>query len=216
VDESPAYYFDGGGLMLQPACDEAALPEIRSENPIATALPRTEPTAQRVRVTRDRQRGPQSCSPQEVGELVVDFFAAFNEGVVEASSFFAPDMEWYSISEWNREGGKRHFVSYGYEPETLESYFQRRAKQHEQLRLLEIDVIYERERNLGHVVYALERTADDLPSSDPIVNGKGAIDCETGTIAVWSMSHDTRWQRAPDICPGNAEPPEIALACVRA
>ncbi|MBA2272499.1 MAG: hypothetical protein H0W21_01155 [Actinobacteria bacterium] len=167
-------------------------------------------------VTRDRQHGPATCSPQEVGELVVDFFAAINEEVVEASSFFAPDMEWYSLSEWSREEGKRHFVSYGYDPEKLESYFQRRAEQHEQLHLLEIDVQYERQRNLGHVAYVVERTADDLPSSDPIAFGKGAIDCDTGNIAVWSMSQDTRFQRAPAICPGQAKPPRIAIACVRA
>ena len=63
-------------LALQPACDEAARPEARSENPVATASTRSSLTAQRVRVTRDRQRGPQSCSPREVGELVVDLFAS--------------------------------------------------------------------------------------------------------------------------------------------
>ncbi|CAN5700886.1 hypothetical protein BH24ACT26_BH24ACT26_04890 [soil metagenome] len=173
-------------------------------------------TAQKVRVTRDRQRGPATCSPQEVGELVVDFFAAINEGAVEASSFFAPDMEWYSVSEWSRKKGKRHFVSYGYQPQELESYFERRALQHEQLHLLEIDVAYDQGRSLGHVAYVVERTADDLPSSDPIVIGKGAIDCHTGTFAVWSMSHDTRFQRARAICPGQAKPPRIAIACARA
>lgn len=203
-------------LALQPACDEAARPEARSENPVATASTRSSLTAQRVRVTRDRQRGPQSCSPREVGELVVDLFAAVNEGALEASSFFAPDMEWYSVSEWNGDGGKRHFVSYGYDPEKLESYFQRRAEQHEQLHLLEIDVQYERQRNLGHVAYVVDRTADDLPNSDPIAFGKGAIDCDTGTIAVWSMSQDTRFQQAPTICPGEAAPPRVALACARA
>lgn len=144
------------------------------------------------------------------------FFGAINEGLVQTSDFFAPDMEWYSLSEWSRASGKRHFVSYGYEPERLGSYFERRINQHEQLHLLEIDVSYEEERNIGHVVYAIERTADDLDSSNPIVIGKGAIDCDTGTIAVWSMSHDARYQKAPELCPGEAEPPEIALACARA
>lgn len=202
-------------LALQAACDAPAQPQTQPAAPVPTASPQDQITAQQVRVTRDGQGGPAACSPQEVGELIVGFFGAINEGSVEASSFFAPDMKWYSISEWSPKGGKRHFVSYGYDPEKLESYLERRIAQQERLHLLEIDVAYERERNLGHVVYAIERTADDLPSSDPIVIGKGAIDCETGTIAVWSMSHDTRFQRAPAICPGEADPPMIAIACAR-
>ena len=203
-------------LALQAACDDPARPETQPADPVSTATPQGRITAQQVRVTRDGQRGPAPCSPEEVGELIVGFFGAINEGAVEASSFFAPDMEWYSVSEWSRKAGKHHFVSYGYEPEKLQSYFERRISQHERLHLLEIEVAYERSRELGHVVYAIERTANDLPNSDPIVIGKGAIDCDTGTIAVWSMSHDTRFQRAPVICPGEADPPKIAVACARA
>lgn len=203
-------------FALQPACTEAPFLETGSSDPVTTASPRARVDAQQVLVTRDGQRGPATCRPQEVGELVVEFFAAINDGAIDTASFFAPDMEWYSITEWSRDSGKRHFVSYGYEPERLGSYFQRRIRQHEQLHLLEIDVAYERARNLGHVAYAIERTADDLPSSEPIVIGKGAIDCDTGTIAVWSMSHDTRFQRAPAMCPGEAEPPRVAIACARA
>jgi hypothetical protein len=148
--------------------------------------------------------------------LVVGFFAAINEGAVEASRFFAPDMEWYSVTGWSRAAGKRHFVSNGYDPEKLESYFQRRAEQQERVHLLEMDVAHEAARDIGHVAYTLERTADDFPHSYPLVIGKGAIDCDTGRIAVWSMSHDTRFQTAPALCPGEAEPPEVAIVCARA
>ena len=177
--------------------------------------PSAQGTTQHVRVTRDGHGVPNSCTPQEVGELVVDFFAAINEGAVEASRFFAPGMEWYSVTEWSRDTGKRHFVSNGYDPKKLESYFQRRAEQHERVHLLEIDVAYEPARNIGHVAYALERTADDFPDSDPIVIGKGAIDCDTGRIAVWTMSHDTCVQTPPALCPGEANPPKVAIACAR-
>jgi hypothetical protein len=203
-------------LMLQPACDGSARPETSLANREAPLSPSAQGTTQQVRVTRDGQRVPISCTPEEVGKLVVGFFAAINEGAVEASRFFTPDMEWYSVTEWSREAGKRHFVSNGYDPEELESYFQRRAEQHERVRLLEIDVAYESARNIGHVAYALKRTADDLPESDPIVIGKGAIDCDTGRIAVWSMSHDTRFQTPPAVCPGEAKPPKVAIACARA
>jgi hypothetical protein len=201
-------------VALQPACDDSARPETKLSNPVATVSPSADVTTH-VRVTRDGEDAPTSCTPQQVGELVVGFLAAINEDAVEASRFFASDMEWYSVTEWTPDAGKRHFVINGYDSEKLESYFRRRAKQHERVHLLEIDVAYEPSRNLGHVAYALERTADDLPDSDPIVIGKGAIDCATGTIAVWSMSHDTRFQRAPALCPGDARPPRIAIACTR-
>ena len=202
-------------LALQPGCDNPARPETESADLIATASSPAETATQELRVTREAQSGPPSCDPQQVGELVTGFFGTINEGTADASSFFAPDMEWYSVSEWSRVSGKRHFVSYGYKPKELVSYFKRRIRQHEQLHLLEIDVSYDEQRNLGHVSYAIERTADDLDGSEPIVLGKGAIDCDTGTIAVWSMSHDARYQKAPALCPGEAKPPKIAIACAR-
>lgn len=173
-------------------------------------------SSQRVRVTREAHRVPSSCAPRQVGELIVGFLTAISEGSVEVSRFFAPDMKWYSVSEWSRGAGKRHFVSHGYDPRELESYFERRAAQNERISLLEVDVSYEPGRELGHVAYVLERGADDLPESDPIVHGKGAIDCDTGKIAVWSMSHDSRFQKAPPICPGEPKPSGLAIACARA
>ncbi len=195
---------------------QAARPETKAADPVTVASSPTPPSAQEVRVTREGRHAPAPCRPDEIGEMIVGFLKAINEGLVEASSFFASDMEWYSVSEWSPQEGKRHFVSNGYQPEELESYFARRALQREVVHLLEINVGYERARNLGHVAYTLERTADDLPRSDRIVIGKGAIDCATGKIAVWSMSHDTRFQRAPAMCPGEAKPPRIAIACARA
>ena len=199
-------------LALQPSCvlterGSSTTTSTESETRTKRSLP------QEVRVTRDGSDGPESCSPQEVGELVVGFLGAVSEGEEQISTFFAPDMEWYSLSEWSPGTGKRNFVTYG--PEKLDPYFERRAKQHERQSLLEIDVSYELQRNIGHITYNIERTADDLPKSDPIVIGKGAIDCETGTILVWSMSHDTRYQDAPALCPGEAEPPKVAIACAR-
>jgi hypothetical protein len=204
-------------LLIIGACTSGA--EIAGKAPAPPAS-ETEPRAiaarQRIRVTRDSGHGPEACHPQQVGETVIKFFAAIHDGRVEVESFFAADMEWYSASEWSREESKRHFVSRGFQPQELDSYFERRISQHEQLHLLEIDVAYERARNLGTVAYAIHRSADDLPNSDPIAIGKGAIDCDRGTIAVWSMSHDIRFQRAPAICPGEAKPPTIAIACARA
>ncbi|MFN2389818.1 MAG: hypothetical protein ABR575_09480 [Actinomycetota bacterium] len=198
-------------LALHPACDERARP-VKNSAAVSTASPGG---TQQVRVTRDAQDGPPSCSPQEVGELVVGFFGAINEGSVEVSSFFAPDMQWYSVTERRPGGDKRHFVTYGYDAEKLGAYFDRRIGQHEQLRLLEIDVAYEGARDLAHVAYTLERRADDLPQGHPIAAGKGAIDCGTGTIAVWSMAHEARFQRPGSICPGDAGDFQIAIACTR-
>ncbi len=115
--------------------------------------------------------------------------------------------------------GKRHFVSHGYDPQKLGAYFERRAEHRERLQLLEIDVAHDPERSdIAHIAYSLERTADDLGKAfeaQPIAQGKGAIDCPTGTIAVWSMGHDTRLRGEFSLCSGEPDPPRIALACVR-
>lgn len=204
-----------GVLALQPACDAAASSRAEPASPTATSSTTTPRPSQTVRVTRDDHSGPETCRPLKVGELIVSFFGAFNEGAVDAAAYFSPEMQWYSVSEWTRARGKRHFVSYGYDPAKMHSYFQRRASHNEHLRLFEIDVDFEQERNLGHVGYSLARTADDLPRSRPIAMGKGAIDCDSGTIAVWSMSHDVRFQRLPGLCPGRPQSRREALACTR-
>ncbi len=82
------------------------------------------------------------------------------------------------------------------------------------MNLITIDVDYERPGNLGYVAYSIHRTADDLEGYSPKLGGKGAIDCASGRIAVWSLAQG-RKPVIGNLCPGETDIPTIALACAR-
>jgi hypothetical protein len=69
--------------------------------------------------------------------------------------------------------------------------------------------------NLGQVAYTLRRTADDLAAYAREAGGKGAIDCDTGGIAVWSMAQGHEPLPFGDLCLGEPQPPHVAIACAR-
>ena len=170
---------------------------------------------QQVRVTRDTDVGPKVCRPQQVGETVVNHLDAINEGDVDrAMKYVVPKRGWYSVTEMNpRGGGRRHFVAR--DSDKLRDYLHERVRQEEQIYLVEIDVDYERARNVAHVAYGLHRTALDLDDYAPEAIGKGAIDCGSGRISVWSMAHRDEPVPLGGLCPGESDPPRIALACAR-
>ena len=178
----------------------------------APAPPRvTEDSATKIRVTRDSEEGPTPCHPARVGEVVSNFLDTFNEGDPAAADYFSEEMEWYSMTEWSRATGKRHFVTS--DRAGLRRYIERRSDHGERMVLLEVRVQFDLGRDLGHIAYVLERTADDVEPTRPIAMGKGAIECDTGRILLLSMGHDTRFQKGPEVCPGSADPPDIAVAC---
>lgn len=171
-------------------------------------------TSQDIRVTREGHRGPQACRPQRVGATVAGFFGAVNRGDSDrALAFFTRDFRWYSVTEGDPQNGGRHFVAG--DLNALDDYFHERVNANERMFLLEIDVGYERARDVVHVAYNLLRTADDLTEYAAQAGGKGAIDCDSGRIAVWSMAQGPKPLLVGELCPGKADPPEIALACAR-
>lgn len=178
-------------------------PTRRIERGSRSAGPAREPPdPQPVVLTRDQGLGPPSCRPRAVGELVVGFMAAVNAGdAAAATDSFTSGLGWYSVTEGNPERDGRHFVAR--EPDKLRAYFTERAQLNERLRLVDLDVAYERDRNLGHIAYVLRRTADDLDRFGRWAHGKGAIDCDSGRIAVWSMAMAKGFNRrlAPPSCP---------------
>ena len=190
--------------MLAVACDDAVSTPVDRE-----AIRRP---SMRVDVVRDSGRAPETCAPESVGALVVEFFDAVNrEDVAAIPGFFAEDFEWYSITEGNPRKGGRHFVARDHQE--LEEYFSKRATHDERMHLLEITVGYDKARDLGHVVYELLRTADDLDRYGARVHGKGAIQCSTGQIYVWSFGQGKGSGSIGELCPGKADPPRLALAC---
>lgn len=199
-------------MLIAAACAPATSNDVPRGEPTLVA---PEPAvSQRVEVVRDSGGAPDACTPRAVGSLVVDFFDAVNrEEPEEAVEFFAEDFEWYSITEGNQDRGGRHFA--GYDQADLIDYFADRAQQGERMHLLEITVLYEKSRDLGHVTYNLLRTAADIEGYGPDAGGKGAIDCSSGRIFVWSFGQAKRSMFVGELCPGTADPPKVALACTR-
>lgn len=168
-----------------------------------------------VLVTRDSDRGPSSCRPGAVGELLVDFVHAVNSGGEPIDDYFVSDMQWFSVTTGNPRAGGSHFVAY--DKRKLRRYFEERAALHERWRLIAVDVAYERRRNLGHISYFIERSADDLKGFERRALGKGAIDCATGKIVVWSMGARKGAPSNPgSLCPQpGRKGTDIAVACAR-
>ena len=201
-------------LLVLAACTSGAgTVDSRPDSEVSDTT-ETGTATQQIRVTRDTDHGPEACHPQQVGETVIKHFEAINEGDTDtAMNYVAPERGWYSVTEGNPRNGGRHFVARN--PKKLGEYFDERVQQHEQIYLVEIDVDYERARNVGHVAYNLLRTADDLTDYAEQAGGKGAIDCDSGLIAVWSMGQGPEPISVGELCPQEAAPPQFAIACAR-
>ena len=169
---------------------------------------------QAFEVSRDSEEGPAACQPQAVGELMVDFLHKVNAGLDPTSSF-ASSFQWYSMTEGNPRNGGRHFVTY--ERDELDDYFDRRAAHDESMKLVELSLDYEEERDISHITYVIERTADDTARFGTMATGKGAIACGEGKIELLSMgmAKDIMDGMGP-YCPEVEEQHEdVAVVCAR-
>jgi hypothetical protein len=173
----------------------------------------TRDEAARVVVTRDDHGLPAGCRPRPLARRIAAFFDAFNRGDPSATSFVAPSGGWYSVTE----GRRRHFVTYS--RRGLPGYFARRHRHGERLRLEQVDVSYA--NGLGHIAYRIERRADDLRRLGIVGTtaiGKGAVDCTTGRIVVWSMGMPSRRgdpARSFELCPPPRVQSRAIVACAR-
>jgi hypothetical protein len=167
--------------------------------------------AAQVVVTRDHPGLPAGCRPRPLARRIAAFFDAFNRGDASAIDYVDPSEGWYSVTD----GRRRHFVTYS--RHGLPEYFARRHRRGERLRLLEVDVSYA--RGLGHVAYLIERRADDLRHLGIMHTraiGKGALNCETGQIVVWSMGMPAGDGHGPfQVCPPPSKPTRAVVACAR-
>ena len=201
-------------LFIVGACTSGAVTADDRPAPEASDTTEASTTKQQIRVTRDTDRGPEVCSPQRVGETIVNLFDAINQGDADkAMTYVAPQRGWYSVTEGNPRDGGRHFVAR--KADKLRDYFHKRVRQEERIYLVAIDVDYERGSNIAHVAYGFHRTALDLADYAPEGVGKGAIDRDSGGISVWSMAHRDEAVPLGGLCPGESDPPRIALACAR-
>jgi hypothetical protein len=198
-----------------------------------------EPT--KVIVTSDDTSLPDGCRPRQVAELVIQFTRAFNVGDQGqlARLFFIsegpspPDFSqrgypwsWYSASEV-AAGGRIEDSFVTYNQGELLRYFAERHEQGERLELIKVSVT--RTGALGEegnvsIVYVLSRDADDLEPGlggpDRVATGKGAVNCASHRIFVWSMemrAGETRSAReaASWLCtdPPGWRPGRAVVAC---
>ena len=199
-------------------------------------------SATEVIVTSDDASLPDGCNTRQIARLVIEFVDAFNRGDGERLSrlFFVsegpspPDFSnsgyypwsWYSVSEVG-EGGRIENSFVTYDMGDLLRYFAERHRQGERLGLIKVSStqagLLDEENNVG-IVYVLTRDAEDL---DPglggpsrIAFGKGAINCETRQLFVWSMEMREGDERTPReaagwLCtdPPGWRPGDAVVAC---
>jgi hypothetical protein len=142
---------------------------------------------------------------------IAAFFDAFNRGDPAATGYIAASGGWYSVGD----GRRRHFVTYS--RRGLSGYFARRHHHGERLRLEQVDVDYA--NGLGHIAYLVDRRADDLRRlgiTGTTAIGKGAVDCDTGQIVVWSMGMPAgHGHERFEVCPPPRTPSRAIVACAR-
>jgi hypothetical protein len=184
---------------------------VAREDAAPARFPPTRQAPARVVVTRHDPTLPAGCRPRPLARRIAAFFDAFNRGDPSAVAYVDPSDGWYSVTD----GRRRHFVTYS--RHGLPTYFARRHRQGERLRLLEVDVSFA--RGLGHVAYVIERRADDLRRLGIMHTraiGKGTVSCETREIVVWSMGMPPgRGHPAFQVCPPPREPTRAIVACAR-
>jgi hypothetical protein len=208
---------------------------------VATGEPVPAHTSE-VIVTSSDDALPEGCSPRRVAGLLIRFLDAFNQGRQEelSSAFFVsegpspPDFSaadyrswsWYSSSQIGDEGKVIRNFTTSDQAELL-SYFARRHRQGETMRLLKVSLtqtgLLGMESNVGFV-FVVTREAPDLPAGlggpAHIASGKGALNCQNLRIFNWTMEMKTRERRtereaADWLCtdPPGWRPGEAVVAC---
>ncbi len=128
---------------------------------------------------------PAHCQPKAVQEAVESFVSAFNsgkQGALDATIAREPKFEWYSVSS---PQGSQRMDDESRDRATLLEYFSQRHELHERLSPTSFSSKYESRRNIANFEFRIRRAADDVKVEER--RGKGAYDCETRSIMVWSM-----------------------------
>jgi hypothetical protein len=185
---------------------------------VSHALPSRTSAPQSVVVTRDIPSAPERCTPAAIGRLSVEFFSSLDGGdMTNVDEFFAPvgTFQWYS----DKASGTPRTGSDALDRASLATYFRDRHRHHEDARLIDLVITPRQNGAATDFVFALERTADDLPERARYTYGKGALDCATGKIIVWSLGPQvrTRAETPADACPAPATSASAAaIICTRA
>lgn len=124
------------------------------------------------------------CSPEKVAAIIIGFMEALNKGDIDGVlSHFGKGFVWYSAPVGPAAERKNESI---YSVSELEAYFKTRIAQKERMQLQKLNI------NSGRVDFGLylHRTADDLGWGAGDIVGKGMLDCQQGTISVWSLGDE--------------------------
>ena len=126
--------------------------------------------------SQSAEPGGYSCTAEGVESTVESFVLAYNEGAPDlADRFFAgPDrFEWYSENPYRNNEAALDLS-------TLDAYLASRHTAGHRLVISELSFVeYRAEDRTGNFTFVAEDAAT--------LAGKGAIDCDTGKIMVWSF-----------------------------
>lgn len=157
------------GLLVAPSCSGK---QGASQSSTSSVAPAADPTS----------TAPPLCTAEAVRQSVDRFVAAMNDGdAAIAEALVAPSLRfgWFSVDS-ERLGSDAKDRS------TLGSYLRNRVDALEQTELLEFDFSsYRAQDRTGHFAFRFAQRSTDY--GDATVIGKGAIDCDTGLIIVWSV-----------------------------
>ena len=164
-------------------------------------------------VTHDDPGLPNRCRPRPLAKVTLSFLDALKKGRRRRlQRFFGPDFKWFSVTNSPVAGHRKHFVAYKAE-RAIDYIAERRGFN---LKLKEIMVDGAPSMRRSDVAYdGIWTVRRNGVTRRWIFVGKGAINCRSRTVKVWSMSvpeDDTN----PGFCPAPAEAlgPRTVIACV--
>lgn len=174
------------------------------------------PTAEIVReapeivVTRD---APAPCRPRAAANAILRFLEAAGAGRAKAAAdaFDFGVQGWYSVG--SGDGAPAGASTTVTDREALRRYLAARHRQGERYRLRVLRISAR-----GGIEFYLRRRAGDLSGGLWVaVEGKGAIDCDTGSLTVWSMGSVAEHERVGPLCPRASRPGSASrvTACAR-
>lgn len=164
---------------------------------------------------------PEVCRPDDVRDAVLEFVDAFNRGDQEqVAALFRPDvLDADGTPDWNDQyrnlgwfsiiGADDETSGFAQNAEDARSVTATRHGRGERWTLLQLFMGGYWWEGGVNISFDIRREADDIPTT--IVGGKGALDCDDGTIHTWNMGGP---EVLPDYLfePGATPAPAVGLA----
>lgn len=128
-------------------------------------------------------RSHASCRAEQVADSVAQFVTVWNEGSpAELEALLDPGFRSFSVDTGPRSG---FFVART--SSALTEHFSSRRAQAERMRVTWLEVSWGL-RDVADFAFRGERAAHDLPSR--MFHGKGAVQCPSRSLIVWSVADD--------------------------